>query len=106
MVDPIIVHLAEGIVKPSFSVVLGVKLFCGGVQIFEIFTLCALNNFDVCLGNTFFNVYEVEIFHNRSKLKISAKVGSKLLNLNEDYNFALIEIGINLVVKLAKELGF
>jgi hypothetical protein len=32
------------IVKPSFSVVLGVKLFCGGVQIFEDFTLCDLNN--------------------------------------------------------------
>jgi hypothetical protein len=37
-------------------------------------------------------------------MKISAKVSSKLLNLNEDYNSALVEIGINLVVKLAKEL--
>jgi hypothetical protein len=33
-------------------------------------------------------------------MKISAKVGSKLLNLNEDHNFALVKIGINLVVKL------
>jgi hypothetical protein len=82
--------LAQGIVKPSFSVVLSVKLFCGGVQIFENFTLCDLNNFDVFLRNTFFNVYEVNIFHNGSKMKISAKVGSKLLNLNEDYNFTLI----------------
>jgi hypothetical protein len=104
MADPITVHLAQGIVKPSFSVVLGVKLFCGGVQIFEIFTLCDLNNFDVLLGNTFFNVYEVDIFDNGSKMKVSAKVSFKLLNLNEDYNSPLVEIGINLVVKLAKEL--
>lgn len=79
---------------------LGVKLFCGGVQIFGNFTVCYLNSFDVLLGNTFLNVYEVYIFHNGSKMKISAKVGSKLLNFSEDYNFALVKIGINLVVKL------
>jgi hypothetical protein len=38
-------------------------------------------------------------------MKISAKVSSKLLNLNEDYNSPLVEIEINLVVKLAKELN-
>ncbi len=29
--DPIIVHLTQSIVKPSFNVALGVELFCGGI---------------------------------------------------------------------------
>jgi len=103
VVDPIIVHLAQNIVKPSFNVTLGVELFCRGVQLFENFTLCDLNYFDIILRNTFLDAYEVNIFCNRNKVKIRTKVGSKLVNLDGDYNFMLANIKINLVV-LVKEL--
>ncbi len=39
----------------------------------------------------------------QSKLKVCAKNGSKLVNLNVDYNFTLVEMGLNLIV-LASEL--
>ncbi len=103
VVDPIIVHLAQNIVKPSFNVTLSVELFCRGVQLFENFTLCDLNYFDIILRNTFLDAYEVNIFCNRNKVKIRTKVGSKLVNLDGDYNFMLANIKINLVV-LVKEL--
>jgi hypothetical protein len=47
VVDPIIVPLEQNVGRPSLKVVLGVKLFHKGVQLFEIFTLCDLDNFDV-----------------------------------------------------------
>ncbi len=53
MVDPIIMQLAQCIVRPSFGVSLNVKLFCGGVQFFENFTLCYLNNFDEIIKKHF-----------------------------------------------------
>ncbi len=103
MVDPIMVPLAQGIVKPSLNVTLSVKLFCGRVQFFENFTLCDLDKFDEIIRNTFLDAYKVDIFHSGSKLKICAKVGFKLINLNVNYNFTLVKVGVNLVV-LANEL--
>jgi hypothetical protein len=43
------------------------------------------------------------LLRNGSKLKVHTKVGSKLVNLNLEYNFALAKVGVNLVV-LANEL--
>jgi len=104
LIDPIMVHLAQGISRPLFGVLLDVKMFCfRGVQFFENFTLCELNNFDVILMNTFLDVYEVDIFHNRSKVKVHAKIGFKLKNLDVEYNYALVKVAVNLVT-LAKEL--
>jgi hypothetical protein len=80
MEDPIIVQLAQGIVRPSLNVVLGVKPFCEGVPFFKNFTLCDLDNFDVIIGNTFSDAYKVDILHSGGKLKIYAKCGSKLVN--------------------------
>jgi hypothetical protein len=101
--DPITVHLAQNIVKPSLNVALGVELFCRGLQLFENFTLCDLNYFDIILTNTFLDVYEINILYNKNKVKVHTKVGSKLVNLNGDYNFMLVKVRINLVV-LVKEL--
>ncbi len=79
-------------------------MFClRGVRFFENFTLCELNNFDVILSNTFLDVYEVDIFHNGSKVKVHAKIGFKLMNLDVEYNYALAKVVVNLVA-LAKEL--
>jgi hypothetical protein len=104
LIDPIMVHLAQGIFRPLFGVLLDVKMFCfRGVQFFENFTLCELNNFDVILMNTFLDVYEVDIFHNRSKVRIHAKIGFKLKNLDVEYNYALVKVALNLVT-FAKEL--
>ncbi len=96
--DPIIVHLAQNIVKPSFNVALGGELFCRGIQLFENFTLCNLNYFDVILRNTFLDAYEIDILHNKNKMKVRTKVGPKLVNLDGDYNSMLVKIGNNLVV--------
>ncbi len=96
--DPIMVHLAYGIVRPSLGVALDVVLYCEGVQFFENFILCDLNNFGVILRNTFWDAYKLDIFQSGSKVKICAKVGSKLMHLNVEYNFALAEVGVNLVV--------
>jgi len=66
---------------------LDVKMFClKGMNFFESFTLCELNNFDVIIRNTFLDVYEVDIFHNRSKMRVHAKIGFKLVNLDVEYN--------------------
>ncbi len=65
---------------------------------FEDFTLCDLNTFDVILENTFLDSYKINIIHNRGKLKVRAKIGCKLMNLNIYYNFALAEVGVTLVV--------
>jgi hypothetical protein len=36
LVDPIMVHLAQGIVRPLFIVMKRVELFCGGVILWRI----------------------------------------------------------------------
>jgi hypothetical protein len=82
--------------------VLRIKLFCRGVQFFENFTLCDLDNSNVIIGNTFLDAYKINILHNRGKLKVHANNGYKLMNLDVDYNFALAKMG-NLVV-LTSEL--
>jgi hypothetical protein len=96
------VQLAQGITRPSLSVLLRVRLFCKGVQFFEIFTLCDLDNFNVILSNTFLDAYEIDILCNGDKLKVSAKNGSKLMNLDVDYNFVLVEMGVNLVILISE----
>ncbi len=55
------------------------------------------NNFDGILGNTFLDAYEIDIFHSRNKVKIYAKIGFKLMNLDVNYSFMLAEVRINLV---------
>jgi hypothetical protein len=46
---------------------LNVKLFCGGINFFENFTLCDLDKSDVILRNTFLDAYKIEILYNGSK---------------------------------------
>ncbi len=72
-------------------------------QFFENFTLCDLDNFNVILKNTFLDAYKVNILHNKSKVRICAKVGSKLMNLDAKNNFTLVGVGISLVA-LVNEL--
>jgi hypothetical protein len=90
--------LAQGIAKPSFNVMLEIELFCSKVPFLENFTLCDVNNFDVIVRNTFLDAYKINILHNKGRLKIHAKNGSKLVNSYADYNFALVKMGVNLVV--------
>jgi len=96
------VQLTQGIARPLLSVRLSVGLFCKGIQFLKAFTLCDLDNFDVIFENTFLDAYKINIFHNKSKLKIRAKIGFTLVNLNIDYNYALAEVGITLVVLVSK----
>ncbi len=96
------------IVKPSHNVVLGVELFYTGVQLLENFTLCDLNYFDIILGNTFLDAYEIDILYDGNKVKIRTKVGSKLMNLDGDYKSMLVKVKINLdfLVKELKSFSF
>jgi hypothetical protein len=94
---------SQGIVKALLKVALKVKLFCMGIQFFENFTLCDLDNFDIILGNTLLDAYKVSILRSGGKLKVCSKCGSKLMNLDVNYNFTLVEMGVNLVT-LASEL--
>jgi hypothetical protein len=41
------------------------------------------------MGNTILDAYKVYILHNGGRLKVHAKSGFKLMNLNVNYNFAL-----------------
>jgi len=104
LTNPIMVHLAQGISRPLFGVMLNVKMFClRGVQFFANFTLCELDNFDVIIRNTFLDVYEVDILHNGSKMRVHVKIDFKLVNLDVEYNSALVKVVVNLVA-LVKEL--
>ncbi len=97
-----IMQLGQGITRPSFSVTLCVGLFCERVWCFENFTLCDLDNFDVIIKNTFLDAYKIDIFYNKSKLGICAKVGFRLMNLNVDYSSTLAEMRINFVALVSE----
>jgi hypothetical protein len=96
-VKVMIMQLAQSIARPSFSVALCVGLFCKKVWCFENFTLCDLDNFDVIIKNTLLDAYKVKILYNKSKLRIYAKIGFKLVNLNVDYNSSLVEWELTLL---------
>jgi hypothetical protein len=49
------------------------------------------------------DVYEIDIFHNGSNVRVHANIGFKLMNFNVEYKYALTKVVVNLVV-LAKEL--
>ncbi len=72
----------------------------------ENFTLCDLDNYDVIIGNTFLDAYKINIFRNKGKLRICAKNGYKLMNLNAIYNFALAKMGVNLVALISELESF
>ncbi len=44
------------------------------------------------------NAYKVDILCSGGKLKIHAKCGSKLMNLDADYNSILVKMGMILVI--------
>jgi hypothetical protein len=56
-----------------------------------------LDNFDIIFKNAFLDAYEVDILQSKSKLRVHAKSGYKLMNLDADYNFMLAKMGVNLV---------
>ncbi len=87
LIDPKMMDLTQGIYRLLLGIMLDVKMFCfREMNFFESFTLCELNNFVVIIRNTFFDVYEVDIFHNRRKMRVHAKIGFKLVKLNVEYN--------------------
>jgi hypothetical protein len=61
-----------------------------------------LDNFDVIIKNTFLDAYKIDIFYNKSKLGICAKVGFRLMNLNVDYSSTLAEMRINFVALVSE----
>jgi hypothetical protein len=74
--NTILVHMAQGMAKSMLKIMLGIKLHIGGVQLFENFTLCDLNNFEAIIRNTFLDGYKVDILLREQKIRILAKVGS------------------------------
>jgi hypothetical protein len=43
------------------------------------------------------DAYEINVFHNRDRLRVCAKCDFKLMNLNANYNSKLAKMGVNLV---------
>jgi hypothetical protein len=71
----ILVHMAQGMTKLMLRIMLGIKLLIGGVQLFEIFTLCDLDSFEAIIKNTFLDAYEIDIVFKEQKIRIHAKGG-------------------------------
>jgi hypothetical protein len=63
---PIKVQLAQGDVKPSNEVVLGVVLEFGEAKFKENFTKCELNNIEAILGTSFRMPIELEASYHMS----------------------------------------
>ncbi len=73
----------------------------------ENFTLCDLNNFDAFLGNTFLDAYKIDILCGKNKVRICAKVDSKMVELNKNDQTTLANIKIYLTVfRSYNKLGF
>jgi hypothetical protein len=96
------VQLAQNIARSLLSVMLSVELFCERIWFFENFIVCDLNNFDVILRNTFLDAYKVYILRNGDKLRVHTKSDFKLVNLDVDYNYALVFLGMNLVALVSE----
>ncbi len=61
MAKPIKVHLAQGIVTPTNEVVLGAVLECSKAKFADNSMVCALDGMEAILGNTFLDVYRVDV---------------------------------------------
>jgi hypothetical protein len=58
---PIKVHLAQGVVTPTNEVVLGAVLECNKAKFEDNSMGCALDGMEAILGNTFLDVYHVDV---------------------------------------------
>jgi hypothetical protein len=74
---PIRAQLAQGAATPTSKVGLGVVLQCGKAKFMENFTVCALNGIEAILGNTFLNVYCIDVLRRGSKLRIIATLTNR-----------------------------
>jgi hypothetical protein len=72
--DPILVHMAQRMAKLTLKVALGVELLTKGVRLVKNFTLCDVDNFEAILGNTFLDVYKVDIFRSAHKARVCTKI--------------------------------
>jgi len=78
-------------------VVLGAILECDKVKFIENFTICILNGMEAILGNTFLDVYYVNVSKRGFKLRIIVKLTDKSINLKVEYQVSLFKITIHLV---------
>lgn len=67
------------------------------VKFIENFTICALNGIEAILGNTFIDVYRVNVLRGGSKLRVIAKLIDKSVNLKVEYQVSLTKVSIHLV---------
>jgi hypothetical protein len=67
---PIKVHLTQGAMTLASEVVLKVVLECGKAKFAKNFMVYTLNGMEAILGNTFLNVYLVNVLKGSSKVKV------------------------------------
>ncbi len=67
------------------------------MKFIENFTICALNGIEAILGNTFIDVYRVNVLRGGSKLRVIAKLIDKSVNLKVEYQVSLTKVSIHLV---------
>jgi len=67
------------------------------VKFVENFTICALDGIESIYGNTFPNVYCVDVFKGSSRLKVIARLVYRYTSLKVGYQASLAKLGIHLV---------
>jgi len=104
---PIEVQLVQGDATPAEEVTFGIKLLCDGTEFKEDLMIITLNGFDAILGNTFLDVYCIDILRGGSKLKVITRLVDKSISLEVDYQSSLLVVGINLIsMKICKRPHF
>jgi hypothetical protein len=94
---PIKAQLAQGTATSSSEVVLAAILESGKVKFTENFTVCALDGIEAILGNTFVDVYHVNVLRRGFKIKSHSILRDKYINLEMEYQVSLAKVSIHLV---------
>jgi hypothetical protein len=94
---PIKAQLAQGVATSSSEVVLGAILENGKVKFTENFMVCTLDGIEAILGNTFVDVYHVNVLRGCFKLRVIATLTNKFINLEMEYQVSLAKVSIHLV---------
>jgi hypothetical protein len=82
---PIRVQLTQGAATLTSEVVLGIILECGKAKFAKNFTVCTLDGIEAILGNTFLNIYHVDVLKRNSKLKVIVKLTNRSISLKVEY---------------------
>jgi hypothetical protein len=91
------VQLAQRATTLTSEVVLGAILECGKAKFTKNFMVYALDGIEAILGNTFLDIYRVNVLGRGSKLIVIIRLANRYVNLEVEYRTSLIKVGIHLI---------